>query len=412
MKLSLFGRLSMALFASMVLGLGMTACGGGTVGYMWALGQEYNNIAGFKIDDYTGNLTQIIESPFSTQGAVPVSIIIKPGGRYVYVINQGVGGSNTAAGTGQNIALFAVGGDGTLNFQEAYYSQGYISQWAQMDQTGSYLYVLDKYAPTINGVPQPNGAITAFTSDPTTGRLALVTNTQNAGTGQATTTFPVGQSPFMMKSAGGCLFTVNSANQTITPLQIGSGGQLIIPQTSGTISITNPVPSKLTSITGSGNSIYLTDGPGNTIYQFGIGANCSLTGNYAPTQTSFPEYAGVQYPVWTLVDSTGKYLYVLNQQNTSTQPTNPYSTISAYTISAINQQLQPIAGGPYGVGAVPVCMAEDPTNQYMYVTGNMGGTITGKIIDPNTGELSQLSRGSTFSAAGLLTCLAITGSVN
>ena len=51
MKLSLFGRLTMALLASVALGLGMTACGGGTIGYMWVLGQEYNQIGGFKIDD-------------------------------------------------------------------------------------------------------------------------------------------------------------------------------------------------------------------------------------------------------------------------------------------------------------------------------------------------------------------------
>ncbi len=401
----------MALFASMVLGLGMTACGGGTIGYMWVLGQQYNNIAGFKIDDYTGNLTQIIESPFASNGAVPVSIIVKPGGRYVYVINQGVGGSNTAPGTGQNIALFSVGGDGTLNFQQAYYSQGYISQWAQMDQTGTYLFVLDKYAPTINGVAQPNGAITVFTSDPSTGRLALVTNTQNAGSGPANTTFPVGQSPFMMKSEGGCLFTVNSATQNITPMQIGSGGQLIT-VTTGFI-IPQPQPTQITSITGSGNAIYLTDGKANRIYQYGIGGSCSLTGTYAPTQPSFgSEYSGVLNPVWTLVDSTGKYLYVLNQSNNCTLATCPFSTISAYTISSTNQQLQPIAGGPYGVGAAPVCMAEDPTNQYMYVSNFQDGTITGKILDPNTGELSQLSRGSTFSATGQLGCLTITGSVN
>jgi 6-phosphogluconolactonase (cycloisomerase 2 family) len=410
MKLSLFGRWSMALFASLVLGLGMTACGGGTVGYMWVLGQQYNNIAGFKIDDYTGNLTQIISSPFASNGAMPVSIVIKPGGRYVYVINQGVGGTNTAAGAGQNIALYAVGGDGTLNFQQAYYSQGYISQWAQMDQTGTYLFVLDKYAPTINGVAQPNGAITVFTSDPTTGRLALVTNTTNSGSGQATTTFPVGQSPFQMKTASGCLFTVNSYDQTITPLLIGSGGQLTI-TTTGTYHFSS-VPSQITSINANGNSVYLTDGPGNTIYQLAIGSNCAFGSSYQTYQPSFPVYAGVQQPSWTLLDSTGKYLYVLNKSSSNTTPTNPYSTISAYTVNSTNQQLQPIAGGPYGVGSGPVCMAEDPTNQYMYVSNHTDGTVTGKVLDPNTGELSQLSRGSTFSATGLLGCLAISGSIN
>ncbi len=49
----------MALVATAALGLGMTACGGGTIGYMWVLGTYYNQISGFKIDDYTGNLTAI-----------------------------------------------------------------------------------------------------------------------------------------------------------------------------------------------------------------------------------------------------------------------------------------------------------------------------------------------------------------
>src|ERR1700761_9636260 len=94
MKLSLFGRLSMALFASLALGLGMTACGGGTIGYLWVLGTEAGGqtsgqVVGFKIDDYTGNLTQTAHFSTTTNGVNPVSIVVKSGGRYVYVINQG-----------------------------------------------------------------------------------------------------------------------------------------------------------------------------------------------------------------------------------------------------------------------------------------------------------------------------------
>ena len=51
MKLSRFGRISMALVVSVAMGLGMTACGGGTIAYMWVLGTQYNQIAGFKVDD-------------------------------------------------------------------------------------------------------------------------------------------------------------------------------------------------------------------------------------------------------------------------------------------------------------------------------------------------------------------------
>ena len=117
MKLSLIGRWSMALFASLALVLGATSCTVGTIGYMWVLGQEYNQVAGFKVDQYSGNLTEVPGSPFSSNGSVPVSIVIKPGGRYVYVINQGVGGGPNGAGAGQSIALYSVGGDGTLAFQ-------------------------------------------------------------------------------------------------------------------------------------------------------------------------------------------------------------------------------------------------------------------------------------------------------
>jgi hypothetical protein len=48
----------------MAVVLGMSACGGYTVGFMWVAGTQYNQIAGFKIDDYTGNLTAMVNSPY------------------------------------------------------------------------------------------------------------------------------------------------------------------------------------------------------------------------------------------------------------------------------------------------------------------------------------------------------------
>jgi hypothetical protein len=234
MKLSLIGRWSMALFASLALGLGMTACGGGTIGYMWVLGQEYNQVAGFKVDQYSGNLTEVPGSPFSSNGSVPISIVIKSGGRFVYVINQGVGGGPNGPGQGQSIALYSVGGDGTLAFQMQYNTVGYVSEWAQMDSSGTYLYVVDKYSPGLNTLTglynapntDGNGAITAFSADPNTGRLTLMTNSQTQ-VGQVNLPFwEVGPSPVMSKAQGGCLYTVNggytsAGAQTVTPYSIG-----------------------------------------------------------------------------------------------------------------------------------------------------------------------------------------------
>src|ERR1700744_1385830 len=126
MKLSWFGRLSLALFASLALGLGMTACGGGTIAYLWVLGQQYNQIAAFKVDDYTGNLTQAPHEPFSSGGSTPVMLVVKPGGRYIYVLNQGTYNASTGTQSGAGIVEFSVGGDGSLTLLQTYQSQGFV----------------------------------------------------------------------------------------------------------------------------------------------------------------------------------------------------------------------------------------------------------------------------------------------
>jgi 6-phosphogluconolactonase (cycloisomerase 2 family) len=429
MKLSLFGRLAMAVFASLALGLGMTACEGGTIGYMWVLGQQYNQIAGFKIDDFSGNLTNVQNSPFSSNGTLPVSLVIKPGGRFVYVVNQGTcpvvnnaAACGTGPNTGQTVAVFSVGGDGVLTFQQSYQTHGYNSQWAQFDSTGTYLYVLDKYSPTCGTVSTTNGgtgclfngpntdgngAITVFASDPTTGRLTLVTNSQTQLNGVNTPFWEVGPNPFMMTTIAGCLLTVNSGNQSISPYTIGSGGQLSFTTTQTFFTNTG----NATSINGSGQLIYLTDSSNNMIDGFQVGSNCALAtvngGNTA-------NLTGTANPTYTFIASSGsnKYLYVLNQSSTSTTPGTLFSTISAFTINATNQELQPISGAPYTVGSGPVCIAEDPTSQYFYISNHNDGTVTGKFFDPATGQLSQLSRGSTFNAVGEASCLVISGSIN
>src|ERR1700740_247975 len=89
MKLSWFGRLALALFASLALGLGMSACGGGTIAYLWVLGQQDNQIASFKVDGCSGTLTQTPHHPVGSQGSNPVTMPVKAGGRFVYVLNQG-----------------------------------------------------------------------------------------------------------------------------------------------------------------------------------------------------------------------------------------------------------------------------------------------------------------------------------
>jgi 6-phosphogluconolactonase (cycloisomerase 2 family) len=427
MKLSRIGRVSMALVASVAMGLGMTACGGGTIGFMWVLGTQFNQIAGFKIDDFSGNLTQIPHSPFSSGGADPVSLVVKPGGRFLYVVNKGGPnntGVNPACGTSGSISEFSVGGQGVLTFQQCFQSQGTNPVWAAHDSTGNFLYVLDQQAPAAtattadpNPALPPNGDITVFSVDPNTGRLTLVLNQQikDPNTGLQLTYFPVGNTPSMLAISGGCVFTLNSADQTVFPYAAGTSGQL----TQTTNSLITTGATRATSIIAGGSGIYITDAgdvnsnsPGQ-ILPFTVGSSsCSLN---TITGGAIANISPASNPVYALVGGTGgsaanTHLYVANQSTTNT--TNPNSSISAFNIQA-NGQLQQLSdpgNNPYPVGAGPVCMVEDPSNQYIY-TSNGDGTVTGKSIS-TIGQLSNLKRATTFTATGQATCLAVSGNVD
>jgi 6-phosphogluconolactonase (cycloisomerase 2 family) len=116
-------------------------------------------------------------------------------------------------------------------------------------------------------------------------------------------------------------------------------------------------------------------------------------------------------PVFALADSKGKYLYVVNQGNTNSNYAN--STISAFVIQSTGALL-PISdvNNPYPVGNGPTCMIEDPSNQYVFTSNMNDGTVTGKIINQNTGQISDLPRGSSFSATGMAACLVVSGTVD
>jgi hypothetical protein len=59
-----------------------------------------------------------------------VSIAVRVGGNFVYVVNKGTG-----KGDG-NVAVFAVGEDGILTFQETYSTAGNTPVWAARGRDG------------------------------------------------------------------------------------------------------------------------------------------------------------------------------------------------------------------------------------------------------------------------------------
>jgi hypothetical protein len=350
------------------------------------------------------------------------------------VINKGLppgqnppsGSESLPCGSGGGIAEFSVGGQGVLAFQQCFQAQGNYPVWAAKDSTGTYLYVLTQQSPALsNGTVLSGGAITVFTIAPDTGRLSLVVNQQvkDPGNQAQLTFFPVGTTtagsvPTMLAVAGGsCVFTLNTGvtPATVTPYAIGTAGQLT-QTTNSDITINNAA--RPTSIVAGGSNIYITDAgvanssgqiPAGQLLPFTVSTSTACTLSTV-TGGAVQNISGTANPVYTLVDSTSKYLYIINQS--STNSTVPNSSISGFNIqTAPYQQIPDGTNNPYAIGAGPVCMVEDPSNQYLY-TSNGDGTVTGKILDRNTGRLSNLTRGSTFTAVGQASCLAVSGNVD
>ncbi len=445
MTFSKIGRKFTALVASAALGLGMTACGGGTIGYLWVAGTYYNQISGFKIDDYTGNLTAIDHQPFQAGGSNPALLLVKPGGRFVYVIDSGTGEvgvpNPTAPATytapqGAGISVYSVGGGGELTFEQTYQSKGFHPLYAAFDSTGNYLYVLDKYSPNYcvptsgttctnsSGVqigPDTDGSVSAFAVASDTGRLTTITNTSTLNTNStATLIFEVQPNPTMIKdSPSGCLFTLSS-NEVYPYVVSSANGQLTVAAT-GTQTIspvgltTTPAAVNLTSInTSAGTSAtsftFFTDAANNAVYSFQSASNCTLT----PVGNSNPLNVPNVFPTNSITANNGKFLYVLNSNNPATgNTTTTQSSISAYTINSSGQiaLLSDGNNNPYPVGSGPVCAVEDPSSQYLYTSNNADGTITGKVLNQTFGSLSDLAHGSQFTTTMNPTCLAVSGSI-
>jgi 6-phosphogluconolactonase len=449
MKFRKSGQVVLALVVSLGLSLGVTSCSNSyTIGFMYVTGSQYNQIGGFKINNEAGKLTLIAKTPISSGGTSPVRAIITSSGRFLYVLNQGTFAYNadgTTTGTASNIALFQIGGDGVLTFQESYSSIGNNSLSILVDSAGSHLYVIDEYqtenlggtegnvaiastaAPTVNtpcldsadGRYYPEGDISGFTIDPNTGRLAVLQNAQVAnpnGAGQLLF-FPIGCSPTEFKLTGGYLFTIqqgSSANafhtsdvQTVfSYAQSLSNGQLTLTQNAPLQ--TNAAHLTTINTDPGAKYIYLLDsgpvactdynGTSSTtqILPYTLGSGGILQSLVGGNVCNDPN--GVD-PSIVIADSKTKFLYIANTGLNNTQ-TEPASEISAYTINPTTGQLAFIAGQPFSTGSGPRCMLEDPSNQFIYTANFNDSTVVGKIIDVNAGVLNPLRTSTSFATVG------------
>jgi 6-phosphogluconolactonase (cycloisomerase 2 family) len=446
MRFTKFGKafLMSALSAGIILGT--TSCTQSfSVGFLYVTGTTTastgNNgiISGFKIDHNKGGLTSIPGLPVSSGGANPVRAVLLTGGRFIYVLNRGKNASGTECTAadpcqGANITQFSIGGNGVLAAQgQASFSQGINPIRMFTDTAGSFLYVLDQVAPdpaacTLALGPSVTscGDITAFKIDPNTGRLTLVVNAQvTAANGSPLTYYPVPANPIDFVLSSSFILTLSGTPQTsdsVFPYTYNStNGQLTVNQNSS-----QPLNiGAATAIVNAAGFVYVLDNEALTqtipvsgtptvvtapgwVFQFSVGSNGALqasTGGAAPVSSSLAD------PIYLIVESKGKWAYVANYGNNNTSQTSSESGITGFVIDPQSHQLTEISGSPFGSGSGPNCILEDPSNQYIYTANFNDSSVTGLVVDQNSGVLRVLngSANKPYPLAGPATWCIATG---
>jgi len=433
MKFTKFGKALLMSALSLGVVFSITSCVRSyTVGFLYVTGTvtaQPNGdgiISGFKIDHNTGRLATIDGLPISSGGANPVRAVLILGSKFLYVLNRGVNSSGGSVCTtadpcqNSNIVEFAVGGNGILTEQETFFTQGSNPFRMIADSSGSYLYVLEHDAPSSAACTLALGAsatscgdITAFTINQTTGRLQLVVNAQvTAANGTPITYFPVPADPIDFSETGGYFLTLSGTPATgdsVFPYALSAGnGQLTVSQNSS-----QPVGAyAATAIINAGGYVYILDdeapaapnttGATSQILPWTVGSNGALQ---AATGGIVPDDPTLSNPIQLLVESKGKFLYVANQGN-NTNTTNAQSGLTGYVIDPSTHQLSLIAGEPFGSGAGPQCIVEDPSDQYIYLADLYDSAVSGRVVDPNSGVLNNLRASTSYPLEGPATwCL-------
>jgi 6-phosphogluconolactonase (cycloisomerase 2 family) len=408
MKLKNFGRVALTLAASAVTVLGMTSCTlSYTVGYLFITGATQNSagsasgqIASYRIKNNTGQLT--LTQTTGSGGSNPQQVVVNATGTYLYVLNAGTG---TAANPAHSsISLFSIGGRGGVTFQTSFSPQGFNTK--NIAISGNYLYSLDEFAPQGSGPngTQSFGSISAFSIDPSTGRLAsILNNNQKGANGLPLTYFPVGTNPTWLAVNGTYAYTAeqgpvggNDPNDPPQAIYIYNQSA-----TTGQLTPTQSTPfptgaTQLTYVYVTPQYIYALDaGPvGSTgfILPFTVSTSGTLAAVSGGARANNAQGASPVFPSRMIKESNHGFIWV-TAQGINTSSSTPGSVVTAYTLQTNGQLNDANTGGNIlTVGSGPRCIVEDPSNQYLYTANLNDSTITGKKIDQVAGTLQSLPK--------------------
>ena len=317
-----------------------------------------------------------------------------------------------------------MGANGILTPQETFYTQGINPFRMTADTSGNYLFVLDHDSPDnysgatgiANGCTQALsgattcGDITVFAIDSTTGRLSLVQNKQvqvttTASGTQNLTYFPVPANAIDFAFSGSYVMTLYGTPAT---------GDAVFPYsytgTSGELGIISNGTNQLsgvynaTALVSAGGYVWVLDNDPLTVTLNGVSTTSasqmipwsvgSTGGLIATTSGPIQDDIDQSNPVYFSVESKGTRFYVANQGVPQSESSLPLSGVAGWVE---NTPFLPTEISPqlsFGAGAGPVCLVEDPSNQFFYTANSDSQTVTGQVLDQLSGVLTPLNQSS------------------
>ena len=423
MKFRKLGRATLAAVLSLGVAAVLGACGAtgtnDTVDYVYVTNTKNTpgQINVYDADGDSGALHQIPDSPYPSGGSNPVALVTSPNFKYLYVVNNGQGGS-----AGSGIVEFGIGTDAKLYAQHTYQgpagSSLSLPNGVAINTAGTLLFVTYTF---ILG----NGS----TSNPSSGALVVypINSDGSLGTPVVNGSLPyyplstgtdilnpiavnvLTQNPGNSTTAGGTFVYVVSQNSTtalgsISAFSVASSGALTyLPCSSSTATcdasgngtyIAGASPNAIAS-TPLGLYLFVTDSARNQLLSYTVQSSGQIIATPAsPTNTDV-------FPDSVTVEPHGEYVYVANYAA---------NNVGAYAIKLATNS-SPFALVPvstYGTGTGPTCVFVEPAlGSYVYTTNFLDNTVSGLNLNLGTGALAPV-QDTPFIAAGQPTCIAAT----
>lgn len=185
-------------------------------------------------------------------------------------------------------------------------------------------------------------------------------------------------------SGTGFLLVTSQGDSTVASYQVNLNTGLLTQQGGEVTTGTGTMPVAIV-LTPSGNAAFVANRQTNDIARYTVNSDGTFTAATPnqPTSSNAPGLAIA--PISMATDSGGKFLFVANQSS---------DTISIFAISGTS--LTEVPGSPFATGANPTGVAVAPNSNFVYVTNDVNGTVSGYTFDASSGAITAVVPGSPY----------------